>query len=290
MRFIYCAFIGFCALPFLISCGGSKKSKSKNIMPGTWQATPISIDGDSKDWPSPYPNYDSKAKVAYATSNDRHFLYVTCETGDQITEMKILKAGMIVSIDTSGGKDASFHINYPLQNENSDIEIPHKESNGDKNAALHMEKTLAKSIKKAADDASQFSLEGFPKCTGGFMVAQTIPCGITVKTRIDEYNELVWEAAIPVKALYNKDSLTDAEAGKPISVCFQVKSLKAPKKEPDNSTNSMNSGGSGGGMGGRGGAGRGMGGAPKTKQAESPLANLYVTTKTWKQFRLVTNP
>ena len=260
-------------------------------MPGTWQATPIVVDGDSKDWPSPYPNYDSKAKLGYATSNDRKYLYVTAETGDELTEMKILKAGMIVSIDTGGGKDAGFNISYPLQNDNADIEVP-KRASGDKDASSHMEKRMSKTINKAANDATQFSLDGFPGCAGGYVVAQTTPCGIQVKARIDEYNELVWEAIIPIKVLYNKDSLTDAEAGKAISVCFQVKSLKSPKKEAENAAaNNMSSGmGGGQGMGGRGGGGRNAGGAPRTRQSENPLAHLYMTTKTWKQFRLVTQP
>src|SRR5580658_13617 len=85
-------------LIFCSSCGGSKHKKSKDFMPGTWQATPITIDGDSKDWPSPYPNFDSKAKIAYATSNDKQFLYITMQTGDEMTQTKILKQGMIVSI------------------------------------------------------------------------------------------------------------------------------------------------------------------------------------------------
>ena len=64
------------ALVLLSSCGSSKHEKSKASLPGTWQAQPIVIDGDSKDWPSPYPNYDAKAMVAYATSNDKYNLYI----------------------------------------------------------------------------------------------------------------------------------------------------------------------------------------------------------------------
>ena len=72
------------------SCKSSKSTKTATTLPGTWQAQPIAIDGDTKDWPSPYPNYDAKAKVAYATSNDKYNLYITMETGDEQTQMKIL--------------------------------------------------------------------------------------------------------------------------------------------------------------------------------------------------------
>ncbi len=288
MRISYLGCIALLSVVVLQSCGGSKKTKTKNLQPGTWQATPVLIDGDSKDWPSPYPNYDSKSKIAYATSNDGKFLYITMETGDELTEMKIAKAGMIVSIDTGGGKDAGFNINFPLQNDNADIEVPqHEKGGGD--ASTRLGKQLSKSINKAIDQAGQFSLDGFPGCNGGYVVSQVTPCGIKVRARIDEYKELVWEAAIPIKALYNKDQLSAADAGRPISVCFQVKALKAPKsKEGDNGGGAMNSGmGSNSSMGGRGGGRGGQGGAPRTKQAENPMAHLYLATKTWKHFTLV---
>src|ERR1700733_16221077 len=96
----------FVSILSILSCGSSHHSgKGKAVLPGTWQPEPIVIDGDSKDWPSPYPNYDAKAMVAYATSNDKENLYITMETGDELTQIKILKQGMIVSIDTSGNKD-----------------------------------------------------------------------------------------------------------------------------------------------------------------------------------------
>ena len=270
-----------------ISCSSSKHSKSK-LMPGTWQSTPIVIDGDSKDWPSPYPNYDAKALVAYATSNDKENLYITMETGDEKTQMKILKQGMIVSIDTSGHKDGTFHINFPLQNDNDLIPAPKKEE------AKHMPgggvmrngKGFEEKLKKSAMETNQFSLDGFINCNGGFLVSQSSPCGIKVYVSIDEYKELVWEAVVPFKAIYGKSKITAADKGKPISVCFAVKAFKNPGAKNENANGGMNDGMAGGGMHnsmqGRGGQGRGASRAP----SENPNQPLYDNTKTWKQFVL----
>src|ERR1043165_9727738 len=102
----------------LLSCSSAKHGRrNSDVVPGTWQTSPIVIDGDSKDWPSPYPNYDSKAMVAYATSNDRNNLYITMQTGDDLTQLNALRQRIIVSLDTGGGKTATFHINYPLLND-----------------------------------------------------------------------------------------------------------------------------------------------------------------------------
>jgi hypothetical protein len=283
------ACVSLLALVFVVGCSVVGK-KSKASLPGTWQSTPIVIDGDSKDWPSPYPNYDSKAMVAYATSNDRKNLYVTVESGDEMTQMKILKRGLTVSIDTGGGKSPEFNINYPLENDNDPLEFPKKEDlprNENKNS--YMSKQISNKLKKGAGEANQLALDGFAGCNGGFMVSQVTPCGIKVVARIDEYNELIWEAAIPFKAIFNIDSLTPAYAGKPVSVCFAVKAFKYPdSKTADNSgsnsmNNNMNSGTHGLGNTGRGGN---MGSNPGAK-VENPMQQLYEASKTWKVFGLV---
>ena len=257
-------------------------------MPGTWQEQPIEIDGDSKDWPSPYPNYDSKAKVAYATSNDGKNLYVTMETGDELTQIKILKSGMTVSIDTGGRKSPQFNINYPLQNDNQTFDVPKEENRPIRGVSVEKSnRQLGQKIKKGATEANQYALEGFPNCAGGFLSSQTAPCGIKVKLGIDEYKELVWEAVIPLKVLYNKDSFSKSDFGKTISVCFSIKGFKKPDSKNNDNTSAaqgMNSG-----MGGRGGAMHGPSGqkgGPRS-QGENPLQHLYESTKTWKHFELV---
>ena len=276
-------------LIFSLSCSSSKHSrKSQDAMPGTWQEGAIAIDGDSKDWPSPYPNFDAKAKVAYATSNDKQYLYITMETGDEMTQMKILKQGMTVSIDTSGGKDAAFHINFPLPNDNDDVDIPkagsnHKQQDGE---TIFSGKQINVKLSKMMKGATQFSLEGFNTGNGGYMASQTAPCGIKVSAGIDEYKELVWEAVIPFSAIYNKSTISATDAGKPISVCFAIKGFKHPSsKDGEGGSANMNS--NPGNMGGRtaGSRGGGRGGSAKGV-AENPLQHLYESTKTWKYFGL----
>lgn len=282
-------FLGVAALALLAaSCNSSKHSaKTPAVMPGTWQAQPIAIDGDTKDWPSPYPNYDAKAKVAYATSNDKYNLYITMETGDEQTQMKILKQGMSVLIDTQGKKDGQLKINFPLENDNEPLDMLIPAGSHSQGSPSYANKKWEKNISRIAKEANQYTLDGFNGCSGGYVVTQTTGCGIKVIMKIDEYKELVWEAVIPFKAIYNRDTLTAAEAGKPISVCFLVNRFKQPSTKAENNSgmnnsmnaNSMSPGAMGGRMNGRGSGGRNVSG--------DPLQHLYETTKTWKQFGLV---
>lgn len=272
-------------LMFAISCNTSKhKGKSHDSQPGTWQSEPIVIDGDSKDWPSPYPNYDARSMVAYATSNDRQNLYITMETGDEMTQMKILKQGMVIMIDTDGGKEPQLKINYPLQNDNDPLDLAKEDYSTQKS---HNTRHWDKKISKCAGEANQFSLEGFSACNGGYLVSQNNACGIKIKLGIDEYKELIVEVMIPFKAIYHKEMITSADAGHPISVCFAVKGFKNPgTKNADNSTGGMNNNMGGvsrnSGMGRSGSGTRGGAGRP----ADNPMQHLYESTKTWKYFSL----
>jgi len=152
---------------------------------------------------------------------------------------------------------------------------------------------LQQKLRKSADAANQFSLEGFKDCSGGYVISQTTACGIKLKVKIDEYKQLVWEAAIPLKAIYNKDVITAAESGRPISVCFAVKGFKNPGSKNINNTNAGTNDGMGqtGGVGAGGrtnsrpmGAGRSGGSRSSTTD---PMERLYESTKTWKHFSIV---
>ena len=261
------------------------------MVAGSWQSQPIEIDGNSNDWPSPYPNYDSKSMVAYATSNDENYLYVSMETGDEMTQMKILKQGMNLLIDTTSGKNPQFTINYPMQNDHDlfDLPKPEKLQHASLGNEFKNKQSLSK-IKKAASEATQYGLEGFGACNGGYMVSQVSPCGIKVKLAIDEYNELVWEAAIPLKLLASNGAAASSVIGKPISVCFSIKAFKKPDSKSsssdDNGSSPMTSNRGIGGAGARGG---GRGSNPKSAPI-NPLQQLYENTKTWKFFTLVPKP
>ena len=277
-------FLAFCLI--FASCHISKHGKRNDILPAVWQGTDIEVDGDSKDWPSPYPNYDSKGKIGYVTANDGQFLYVSMETGDELTLMKILKNGMLVFIDTGGGREQRFRINYPLPSDNNELfemSRPSRSSKGNSDQNNILNRQFIQKAKSAAAAANQYSLEGFGACSGGFMVSQSAPCGLHVKADIDGYNELVWEAKIPLSSLYGKGLTPEQLSTKTIGLCFSIKGYKKPESKSDN--NNSASQGMSNSM--RGGGSRGAG--PKSAPVD-PLQHLFESTKTWKFFRLAASP
>ena len=294
--FVMAAFIVF-------SCSSSRHSKVKRL-PGTWPAQPVTIDGYDNDWPSPYPEYDDKAMLGYAVSNDKENLYITVQTGDLATQLKILHEGLTVWIDRKGEKGEETAINYPIpmpaQNDARDHRQKQPQSGQQGLGDDRMEKRrmdLEDKVRAALGEAKEYSLQGFKACNLQFPILETDSCGIVVRIGIDSTNEMIWEAKIPFKAFYFKPQLTRADRGKPISVCFETTAMKRPTGQ------SPAGGGHGGGgfrpsvgIGGFGGMGMGMSmggggmhrGGSRNNNTNTPdiMEPAYKSTKTYKKFGL----
>lgn len=284
----------------LVSCGSSKHSSKR--LPGAWQVSPITVDGYNNDWPSPYPEYDDKAMLGYAVTNDKQNLYISVETGDPATQLKILRNGLTVWIDKNGGKEEVTAINFPLPDayKNSkvgDEERPqkgqwqHAQSGGGNDRQDQKRMELEDRVRKALEKANEFSLQGFKGCNQQFAILEKDSCGIVTRIGIDSTNELVWEAVVPLKSFYGKAEMTRQDKGKPMSVTIETEGSKKPAGQGGNG------GGNGGGMRpsvGFGGMGMRMGGGgmhggnrnSSQNTNNSMMEPLYKSTKTVKKFGL----
>ena len=286
----------------IFSCSSSRHSKTKRL-PGIWQASPITIDGSDKDWPSPYPEYDDKAMLGYAVSNDKENIYVTVETGDPATQLKILREGLTVWIDRAAGKEEVTAINYPIPTAQTEQHQPrHRSSNtGEGQQGLGTDRQLKQrmdledKVRAALNDAKEYSLQGFKSCNLQFPIMEMDTCGIVVRIGLDSTNELIWEAKIPFKSFYFKSKVTRADKGKPISLCFETVAMKRPPGQGGGGNNgnggsgfrpSVGFGGMGMGMGmGMGGGGMRRGGGHNSGQNTSDIMEpAYKSTKTYKKF------
>ncbi|MEI8278868.1 MAG: hypothetical protein WCG87_03835 [Bacteroidota bacterium] len=261
------------------SCSSSKHShKQVKRLPGKWQATPIVVDGNNKDWPNVYPFQDDKAMISYAITNDKDNLYITMMTGDQLTAMKILQEGFLLWVDKTGSKEQETAICFPKGYNRAEVQGTERRRGEHAN-------NLAERINKGLDKATAFTMDGFLACNGTYEVSSGDSCGIVVGIGLDEFNQLVWEAAIPFKAFYNKAGIERRDRGKPISICFDIKGRDRPagnaggmNSRPRVSVgiSGMGGMGMGMGMGGFGGGGR-RGGSGRGEANEA----LYKSTKTW---------
>jgi len=286
----------------LFSCSSSKHTVKK-LPPCAWQVIPINVDGSNRDWPSPYPEYDDKAMLGYAVSNDKENLYITVETGDPATQLKILRQGLTVWIDKKGGKEETIGINYPIP-EGAD-----KQDAGRRPSSMHAQSgaaggsidqqqrrrmELEDRVRKALPDANEYSLQGFKSCNLQFPIMVADSCGVIMRIAIDTDDEMVWEAVVPFKSFYFKSELIKSDKGRPINICFETTAMARPAGQNPGRGGGGHGGGGGfspgvgmgGGMGMHMGGGGGRGGHSAPQSAPDIMEPAYKTTKTYKKFGL----
>ena len=300
----------FCRLAFSIllvtqiaACSSTKHSSQR--LPGAFQISPITIDGFNNDWPSPYPEYDDKAMLGYAVTNDKENLYISVETGDPATQLKILRNGLTVWIDKTGGKEEVTAVNFPLPDQYKTNKVggdePERPAKGQwqqspqqgSNRLDQKRMELEDRVVRALDKAKEFSLQGFKGCNQQFSILEKDSCGIVTRINIDSTNEMVWEVVVPFRAFYGKNEITRADKGKPMSITIETEGSKRPAGQGGG--NGGHAGGGGIrpsiGFGGMGGMGMGMGGGSHggnrsgaQNASNAMMESLYKSTKTVKKF------
>ena len=100
-------FVG-CSI-FLMGCGSSAV-----ICDNNWQYQPVKVDGKAKEWEIPLRFYDVDTKLNFTITNNDSNLYYCIRITDDKEEMRALKAGMQVWIDTAGNKAKEIGILYPF--------------------------------------------------------------------------------------------------------------------------------------------------------------------------------
>lgn len=280
----------------LISVDVVAKNKGAKKVPGVWQEQPIIIDGSSGDWKIPYPYYDEDAMLGYSVTNDSENLYITVQTGDAATQLKILEGGLTVWVDKTGKQDEVTAINFPIpanyknRQHAKDGSYSREQNEPDPGPQEAVQKRIIEmqqNVKKAIAAADEYSLQGFKGCNFQFPVKAENSCGIVVRIDMDQDNELIWEAKIPFKAFYFKSKIERTDKNRTIAICFETTGSKRPDGQ---ATRTVRGRGRSGGFRpsiGIGGMGMGMqfGGSGNQSTVYDPNANLmeslYKSTKTW---------
>ena len=253
MRRVVCG-----AAAIIVAVTGSAAAAKRQRIDSHWPDRPVAIDGDSRDWAGPLAPIDEKDPITAAVVNDGQSLSLVLTTSDQAVRRQILRQGLIVWFDPSGGEKKHFGIKFPVgfasdvgqrgggrgrrgygRPSGSDPNDPN--SNPDQKSVIEPPDRL-EVYGPVKDDAHSFVTEAAP--------------GISVKVgQVEGY--LVYELRVPLAKTSDMPYAIEAQAGSLIGF-----GLETPKIERTEQPGGF--GGMGGGMGGRGGGmgrpGGGMGG------------------------------
>lgn len=212
----------------------------------------INIDGDLKEWGDSLRYYNEEKKLNYALANDKDYLYAAIRISDRLDKMKVLNAGITLSIDPKGKKKDSFMLTFPLAapDEKPEFAKP-KDDNGEITQA-DRDELMRERITKLR----YIKVIGF-KDIDGDMITTSNTYGIKTAINYDANGDLVYEAAIPLSFFHaGNDAFKNEWAFN-----FKINGFQRPAGTGGGEQDGGSFGG-GGGRGGRGAmGGGGMGGS-----------------------------
>jgi len=245
-----------------------------------WQSNKVTADGRIPEWSNPLRFYDDKSKINYTIANDRYNLYVCMKISDETAQIKILRSGMELKIDTAGKKTFPTVFIFPIAGQQMQQRDKSEKNSGEKPNRSAMKKKLI-------GQATDVQLIGFKPPLGGILPLYNTSSGISAAINMDSLGIMYYEAVIPFSTFY-KNELTPADTNKIFNYEIKVHALPAPPMReggggsrgmggggmPGMGGGGMRSGGMGGGGGMRGGGGHGGSGGGGYGNSE-----MYVTNK-----------
>ena len=250
------------------------------------QTKPIVVDGDASDWQLPLAFYDKETKLSFTVSNDSTKLYFCFEAFAQELQTKIVRGGLQIAIDTTGGKGNDITLQYPVPATMQRVEPQGASGYGSSSDNFDPIGALRRNFLRS--QATMMQLTGFFPPAGG-LVSQKNPFGIEVRINWDTINNVLnYEAAIPFSMFY-KRFLSASDSSKVFGLTFTVNGVTRTgagkrQKEPDETADGggnypgggAGGGYTGGGMGsggmGRGGGGHRGGGGRSGGNESNPLS------------------
>ncbi len=199
-------------------------------------------------------HYSPDAKMFYNIFNDDERLYAVMLVNDQITQKKIMMAGLTFWMDTIAKKKRNFMIAFPLPGSMKNSfegmnreEMKRQMQNGTERQSMN----YAELNERLLGSLYEMEIVGFRNIQLPEIVAQD-SAGITASLQFDEQGRLHYQASIPLSFVFSKPQEYLENPDKVFSFGFETGAVDMPM---------MSSGGrSGGGMKGSGMQGGGMGG------------------------------
>jgi len=244
-------FIALCfcaATSLLLSTHVNAQSKTTATLQGP--PTGIKIDGDLKDWGDSLRYYNEDKKLNYALANDKENLYMAIRVNDRTEQIRIIRAGLTLSVNTKGKKKEVSSITFPVGNpDQPQTGLDDKKTNPDLLDQQDRDEMMNAKLTKLRN----IKVTGFPDIESDIITTSNT-YGIKVALNIDADGYLNYEAAIPLKFFH-------ADAADKSEWAFNIKINGVTHPTSKTGDADANAGGMGGGRHGGGGmGGGGMGG------------------------------
>jgi hypothetical protein len=241
------------AVTLAAGCSSSRGSESAQpALPdkgsALWLNQPLTIDGSDKDWPATLRYSVKEENVRYDIANDGQNLYVLVATKNQQEQQKMIQGGMSVWVNTKADKSNgdAVGIGYPLD----------AHSDPDQNLMAQAQPQRYQNNKPVTlEDKKLYALYGFNKDSTiqDYTYGDSNSVGVVMRMDYNNSGELIYEASIPLKALYPQYNTSSSYSSRSLAVGIFIQGLPPSTRVP-------RQGGGGSGVGVGGGVGMGTGG------------------------------
>ncbi len=244
-----------CALS-LLSIGIAAAAQS-DIATASWKSQPPVIDGNLNEWNLPLRFYDADTQLFFDIANDSSTLYLCFESKDEMSQMKLMRAGMKITLSTKGKEKHEASILYPVAAAKGAAPGGAQEKKEDEGTNAMDEATphdRSSFRARFIRSHSVMTVEGFTTLQGQVPLADST--GLTAALNWDSASNLGYEIAIPKKeffgASYTDKDITAAD----INLSVTISALPRSASGSDDKSNHPHGGMHGGG--GEGGERRGQ--------------------------------
>lgn len=218
------------------------------------QSSDFTFNGSDQNWQGQY-YYDSDAKLFYGLSNDSDNLFVRLKVTDISTQRKIQVRGLRFWMDSVGKSKEQMTIHCPLPRSEEDIKKMMRENSDrpDKN-----KKRPKPKIEKFSNGLEGMEIMGFSGNPKTLIVNNKNKNGINVMMTVNDQEELIWEAVIPLELVFTNPKDFQSGGNKYFSFGFETGAFSG---SPGGNRQGAGGGRPGGGRpgGGHGGGQRGGG-------------------------------
>ena len=230
---------------FILLAAGLFNGCSKPEFQSSWPKSTIAIDGRGPEWSGKLVDVD-KGKASIGVMNDGEFLTLALVTGDDEIKRVLIRQGVIVWFDTSGGSGRLFGIRYPLGSG----------FRGERGMNLDRPMTVVDELEICGPGEGN---------RHRMTVAQA--GGIAVKYQI-EFDTLVYEMRVPLRDAGRHPFAINVSPGQTIGVGIETPGMDRADGIPQGRQREGMGGaeGTGGGRMGRGGGRGGRGGSPSGEE------------------------
>ena len=222
------------------------RANAQEVINSNWPKGNTVCDGQLDEWDNPLRFYQNS--LQYDITNDSSHIYIGLKALEQATSMKLMHGGLKIWFNTKGKKKetSSIALVRPLPTENSMPQFqPGDQPNKEKMDQLFVA------------DKKVIEVKGFSNLPDGTLAVDNSE-GIRAAVGMDKDKHLVYEFAVPLQLLKDKDAKNE-DFSKAVAIEFEIAGLKMPSGGRPGAPEGEG-GESGGGRGGHGGMGGGPGG------------------------------